>query len=172
MHGVDHPSDLAFVGAGPGGDAEAAQEGDEQIEPLVGHTIAGGSLGLRLTDESSQSLPERLAMLDTEGLEAAGGPAEFGRGVNEEAALLIGARDDLAPQELQKGMDSVDPWPGELDESRHHVHPTGEVAAKDSGEQLLLGSERAVEARFMDVAGVDEIGHRSLGVAFPPEKRR
>lgn len=56
MHGIDEPSDFAFVGAAPGGDVETKQEGDEQIGPLVGKTVAGGFLGLRLTDESSYSL--------------------------------------------------------------------------------------------------------------------
>ena len=68
-------------------------------------------------------------------------------------------------------MDSVDPGSGLLDELREHVHPVGEVALEDLGKQLLLGAERAVEARLVDATGVDEVGHRGLGVTLSPEKR-
>jgi hypothetical protein len=49
-------------------------------------------------------------------------------------------------------VDSVDPRPGAIDELGDHIHLALEVAAEDLGEQRLLGSKRAVEARFVDIA--------------------
>ena len=112
-----------------------------------------------------------LAKRDAEVFEAGGGSAELARAVDEEAAPLAGPRDEVASQHLEEGVDSVDPGPGLLDELREHAHPLGEVALEDLGKQLLLGAEGAVEARFVDAAGVDEIGHRGLGVPLSPEKR-
>ena len=67
-------------------------------------------------------------------------------------------------------MDSLYSWSGHLDGFVDHFHAFREVAAQDRGEQLVFGSEGAVEARFVDAAGLDEIGDRRLAVALLPEQ--
>jgi hypothetical protein len=105
VHGVDGAADFGFVASSFDGDADSEHEGEEEFGSLLNEIFAEFDVGVGLADEHAKSFAEGVAVFAGEVLEAGGRPIKFGRAVDQQAALLAGARDEVVAEEVEECVD-------------------------------------------------------------------
>ena len=147
VHCVHEPAKFSLVGAASCRGDESEHEGLEKIGSLIGQQAVGAIARSGLSDESAKDVSNRCSVRAGKVLESRCTSVELDRGVDEQAAVPAGTRDGILKHCVEERVNAVDTRASRLENRSEHGHLVVVVVAQDGGEQLVLVSESAVQAR-------------------------